>query len=84
MAEPKHGLKPIVIEEQAGRRAYCQCGWSQRLPHCDGAHARLETGCVPIVCEVPAGGKKAICQCRRSKNLPWCDGSHKQLAAAGD
>lgn len=79
MAEPKNSPRPIKIEETPGRKAYCQCGWSETLPYCDGAHARMNTGCAPIVCEVPEAGKKSICQCRRSATLPWCDGAHKSL-----
>ena len=83
MAEPKRVNQPMPVEETPGKKAYCQCGWSAKLPYCDGAHARENTGCVPLVCEVPAAGKKWICQCGRSSNLPWCDGSHK-TAAKGD
>jgi CDGSH-type Zn-finger protein len=79
MAEPKHGTKPIVIEETAGKKAYCQCGLSAKLPYCDGAHSRENTGCKPIVVELEAAGTKAICQCHQSGNLPWCDGTHSKL-----
>jgi CDGSH-type Zn-finger protein len=79
MADPKHGERPIVIEETPGKKAYCQCGWAESLPYCDGSHNRMQTGCAPIVCEVPDAGKKAICQCHQSGNLPWCDGTHKRL-----
>lgn len=81
MAERKTGLKPIVVEETAGTKAYCQCGWSEKLPYCDGSHSRMSTGCAPLVCEVPQAGKKSVCQCFQSATLPWCDGSHKRLAA---
>jgi CDGSH-type Zn-finger protein len=81
MAAPKHGSAPIVIEETAGTKAYCQCGWSATLPYCDGAHARQQTGCTPIVCDVAADGKKAVCPCHQSAVRPWCDGTHKRLAA---
>ena len=79
MAEPKHGTKPIVVEETAGKKAYCQCGLSANLPYCDGTHSRQNTGLRPIVVEVEEAGKKAICQCHRSDNLPWCDGTHGRL-----
>ncbi|MCH8808016.1 MAG: CDGSH iron-sulfur domain-containing protein [Planctomycetes bacterium] len=80
MADLKHGTHPIVIEETPGKKAYCQCGWSENLPYCDGSHARMDTGAAPIVCELTEGGKKAICQCHQSANLPWCDGTHSRLA----
>lgn len=81
MAEPKRNLGPIVLEETPGKKAYCQCGWSEKLPYCDGSHARMQTGCSPIVCELGEPGRKAICQCHASGNLPWCDGTHKSLRA---
>lgn len=85
MAEPKHVLKPIGIEEEAGKKAYCTCGWSDRLPHCDGAHNRMDTGCKPVICELTEPGKKWVCQCHQTKTPPWCDGTHKVLReAAGE
>lgn len=80
MAKPKPGNRPIAIDETPGKKAYCQCGWSEKPPYCDGAHSRLDTGCVPFVCEVTEPGKKWVCQCYRSGNPPWCDGSHKTPA----
>ena len=79
MAEPRHGTRPIVIEETDGKKAYCQCGLSAKLPYCDGSHKRLETGCRPTKCEVTEPGRKWICQCHRSATLPWCDGTHETL-----
>ena len=79
MADIKHGNAPIVVDETAGRKAYCQCGLSADLPYCDGAHSRENTGVVPLVCEVDEPGKKAVCQCHKSGNLPWCDGTHSRL-----
>lgn len=78
MAEPVHGDGPIVLDETAGKKAYCQCGLSENLPYCDGAHSRHGTSIVPIVVDVDAPGKKAVCQCHRSGNSPWCDGSHSR------
>lgn len=76
MAAPKHGTGPIGIQETAGKRAYCTCGLSATLPHCDGSHARENTGLKPVVCEATAG-EVWICQCHRTKTPPFCDGSHK-------
>ena len=80
MAAPKRGTHPIKIEETPGKKAYCACGWSEKLPYCDGAHKRMDTGCTPTVCEVTEAGPKSVCQCGRTGNAPWCDGSHKQAA----
>lgn len=79
MAEPIHGTRPIVVEETAGKKAYCQCGLSANLPYCDGTHSREQTGLSPVVMVVDAPGKKAVCQCHRSGTIPWCDGTHKTL-----
>ncbi len=81
MTEPQHGTRPIVVEETPGKKAYCQCGLSAKLPYCDGTHSRENTGISPIVCEVGETGKKAICQCHRSDDLPWCDGTHSRIQA---
>ena len=78
MADVKHGTQPIVVDETAGKKAYCQCGHSATPPYCDGAHSRENTGVGPLVVEVEADGKKAVCQCHRSANMPWCDGSHSR------
>jgi CDGSH-type Zn-finger protein len=79
MTEPKNGTRPIVIEETAGKKAYCQCGLSAKLPYCDGTHSREQTGVMPIVVEVDEPDRKAICQCHQSGNRPWCDGTHSRL-----
>lgn len=79
--EPRHGTAPIIVEEVAGKKAYCQCGLSAILPYCDGAHTTHKTGVAPRVVEIKEPGKKAICQCHRSANLPWCDGSHRNPPA---
>lgn len=79
MAEPKHGTKPIVVNETPGKKAYCQCGLSANLPYCDGTHSREQTGLSPIVLEVTEAGKRALCQCHKSGHLPWCDGTHSKL-----
>lgn len=79
MAEPKHGQRPMAVEESPGKKAYCQCGLSEKLPYCDGAHSRHQTGLTPIVVEVAEAGRKSVCQCHQSGNKPWCDGTHGRL-----
>ena len=80
MAEAKHGTSPIVLEETPGKKAYCWCGHSDKIPYCDGSHAREQVGVSPVVVEVTEPGKKAVCQCHRTGNRPWCDGSHARPA----
>jgi len=79
MADAKHGDEPIGVDETAGKKAYCTCGWSAKLPYCDGSHVRMDTGCKPVAVEIAEPGKKWICQCHRSRNMPWCDGTHKTV-----
>jgi CDGSH-type Zn-finger protein len=78
MGEPVHGNSPMIVDETAGRKAYCQCGLSANLPYCDGAHSREGTALAPVVVEIDAPCRKAVCQCHRSAELPWCDGTHSQ------
>ncbi len=82
MADAKHGTAPMVVDETVGKKAYCQCGLSDRLPYCDGTHSREGTGLAPVVVEVESAGKKAVCQCHQSGNLPWCDGTHSRLTGS--
>jgi CDGSH-type Zn-finger protein len=76
MAAPKHGTSPIYVDEMPGKKAYCTCGWSDKIPYCDGAHKRLETGCKSVKVELMEGGPRWVCQCHQSKDMPWCDGTH--------
>jgi CDGSH-type Zn-finger protein len=69
--------KPYVVQESKGRKAYCACGHSRSLPHCDGSHRG--TGISPLVVEIPEDRQVAICACGNSGNRPFCDGSHKSL-----
>lgn len=80
MTAPRHGPAPIEVDETPGLKSYCTCGWSAKLPYCDGSHKRLETGCRSVKVEVTEAGKKWICQCHQSKTLPWCDGIHRTLS----
>lgn len=75
--ERKYGTAPHVLVETAGKKAYCQCGLSAKLPYCDGSHKQCDDEIGPVVCTVDADGKKAVCMCYRTGNSPWCDGSHK-------
>lgn len=80
MSAPKHGSAPLQVDETPGKKSYCACGWSERLPYCDGAHNRMDTGVKPVRVELTEAGQKWVCQCHRSASMPWCDGTHKQPA----
>ena len=84
MAAQKNGAGPIAVNETPGKKAYCTCGWSARLPYCDGSHNRLNTGCQPTLCEVKEAGEKWVCQCHHTHTPPWCDSSHETLPGTKD
>ncbi len=76
MSDRKCGTGPMVVDETPGKKAYCQCGLSAKMPYCDGAHSSEGSSFGPHVCEVAEAGKKAVCVCYRSGRTPWCDGAH--------
>jgi len=68
---------PFVMELEAGKYAWCQCGKSQKQPFCDGAHKG--SGFSPIPFKLEEKQKVAMCGCKNSGNMPYCDGTHKSL-----
>ena len=78
MATPESPqLKPYVLDESPGKRAWCACGRSKNQPFCDGSHSGTEF--LPIVVEITEAGKVAWCGCKNSGNKPYCDGTHSKL-----
>jgi len=73
------GLKPVVVELEAGNYSWCSCGLSQNQPFCDGAHKGSEFR--PIKFTLEEKKKVALCTCKTSKSSPFCDGTHKGLVA---
>ncbi len=66
--------KPVVMELEAGKHAWCSCGLSSKHPFCDGSHAG--TGNAPVVFELEESRKVALCACKKTSGAPFCDGSH--------
>ncbi|MDE0959361.1 MAG: CDGSH iron-sulfur domain-containing protein [Planctomycetota bacterium] len=66
--------KPVVIELDAGKYAWCACGQSSNHPFCDGSHSG--SGMTPVVFEVEEKKKVALCACKKTSGAPFCDGSH--------
>jgi len=69
--------QPYVVDESAGNKAYCVCGFSNNQPYCDGSHKAC--GKRPIIVDIECDKKVAYCGCRQSRNLPFCDGTHSRL-----
>ena len=78
MSESEGARKtPYVLQEEAGKKAWCACGKSANQPYCDGAHAG--TGMAPVIVDIPEAGTVAWCGCRKSGKGAICDGSHAAL-----
>jgi CDGSH-type Zn-finger protein len=67
--------KPVVLDLEPGKYAYCTCGRSANQPFCDGRHSG--TGFAPKMFEVLETTKSALCACKQTTNAPYCDGAHK-------
>jgi len=77
MADPKIAQKaPFVVDETAGKKAWCTCGESKNQPYCDGAH-KAAGQFSPQVIVLEEDKRVAWCGCKHTKNAPYCDGSHK-------
>ncbi len=80
MTEPRMAKKgPYIVDEQPGKKHWCACGFSEKQPYCDGAHATLKTGMTPIAVDITEPKKVAWCGCKRSAKKPYCDGTHAKL-----
>ncbi len=72
---------PFVMEMQPGDYYWCACGESAKQPFCDGSHARLNTGKIPIKAVIDMPKKVAWCGCKESLKQPFCDGTHRSLTS---
>ncbi len=69
--------KPIIVEVEPGTHLYCQCGFSQNQPFCDGSHHG--TKFKPLAFEVKQKRKLKLCNCKQTNNGPFCDNSHLEI-----
>lgn len=71
----KEGKKmPYSVDCVPGNYAWCTCGQSKNLPHCDGSHVGTEHK--PHIHMVGKDVTVHICSCGKSANRPYCDGAH--------
>jgi CDGSH-type Zn-finger protein len=74
------GNAPLPIDIAAGDTYFwCTCGRSANQPFCDGAHAREETGLLPLKWTAPETKTAYFCACKSTQNAPLCDGSHNRV-----
>ena len=73
--------KPVVMDLEPGKYAYCTCGLSAAQPFCDGGHSG--TSFTPQVFEILETRKAALCACKQTADAPFCDGEHK-VCPTGD
>jgi CDGSH-type Zn-finger protein len=77
MTTKQDTTSPITILEKPGKKAYCTCQLSTRIPYCDGAHKGC--GPDPLLVDVPEERTVTLCRCGHTKNFPYCDGMHEKL-----
>jgi CDGSH-type Zn-finger protein len=69
---------PYVMDETAGKKAWCSCGESKTQPYCDGSHKAAGLF-RPLKVELPEAKRVAWCGCKHTQTPPYCDGTHKKL-----
>ena len=80
MSEPPKRRKnaPWVMDLDAGKYAWCQCGNSSNDPFCDGSHAGTDV--TPRIFVLDEAKRVALCGCKMNQSGdPFCDGSHNKL-----
>ena len=56
---PKMAQKfPYVVDEKAGKKAFCTCGTSSNQPYCDGSHKGSEFS--PEIVELTEDKKSSL------------------------
>lgn len=72
------GNAPVAVECKPGDYFWCQCGYSQNQPFCDGTHReKSELKSFKFTIDEPK--TVHLCMCKQTKNPPYCDGSHHNL-----
>ncbi len=66
--------EPSNIHLEAGQYLWCQCGYSQNQPFCDGSHHGTKSK--PLLFEVKKARSMRLCNCKKTGSGPFCDDSH--------
>jgi CDGSH-type Zn-finger protein len=75
---PRRQNSPWILDLDAGKYAWCQCGRSAKDPFCDGSH--VGTDCAPRIFVLEEAQRVALCGCKMTQTGdPFCDGSHTKL-----
>ena len=75
---PRRQNSPWILDLDAGKYAWCQCGRSAKDPFCDGSH--VGTDCVPRIFVLEEAQRVALCGCKMTQTGDaFCDGSHTKL-----
>lgn len=71
----KQGItEPFRAILPKGEYLYCQCGFSENQPFCNGYHHGSKIK--PLKFEVKSERKVSLCNCKLTKTPPYCDNSH--------
>ena len=70
-------LEPLTIDLEAGTYLWCQCGFSNNQPFCDGSHHGSKYK--PLVFEIKKARKVKLCNCKHTKASPFCDNTHLEM-----
>ena len=68
------GTAPATLDLEAGTYLFCQCGFSQTQPFCDGSHHG--TKYKPLLFTLKEQKRLKLCTCKLTSKPPYCDNSH--------
>ena len=69
--------EPVVLPLKPGNYLYCECGYSQNQPFCDGSHHG--TKFQPTKFVIKKEREYKLCQCKLCSKGPFCDNSHLKV-----